>query len=112
MNTDRYGVPSSRELLHAWLTHPGKGSYSVYGATLATSVRLQPEVYSMVEAISNRVGNGVSRNLIINHLVQIGIDTVLHEDCDQYHDELAAAAHEIFMEKVACAFKDTKGAKA
>lgn len=72
-------MTSAREMIS--LAIQGQAEYHAAGVVFTYSVRVQPRQHGMAEAMAARAG--VSRNNIVNQLLEAGIDAVLSDlPCD------------------------------
>lgn len=65
--------PTALDQIVSELNHSGKSQYS--GLLYQIPVRLQADLYAMVEVLTRRAGT--SRNKIVNQLVEVGIEATL-----------------------------------
>lgn len=66
-------TPTPKEMIIGGLT--GMGSYSAHGMVINMTFRLYPRPYGIGEAMATRAG--ISRNAMLNQLIEAGIDAVL-----------------------------------
>ena len=68
-------VPTAAQQLAAELSKTGKSQY--LGLLFPVPTRLTINIYSMVEALTQRAGT--SRNKLVNQLLETGIEAVMKE---------------------------------
>lgn len=83
--------PSSLHLLLALLQKSGTTGYS--GVLFPVHTRLHCHLFAMVEAMTEQ--SGLSRNKLVNRILEVGIDTTLKSLSPEVVEELRVRAGEI-----------------
>lgn len=83
-------APTALDQLVSELNHSGKAQYT--GMVFQVPVRLNIELYGMVEALTHHAGT--SRNKLMNQLIDVGIKAALQALPDAVVDKLYASAHQ------------------
>lgn len=91
--------PSSLDLVTSWLRQPVRQSDSYVGISFPVNSRLQARQYSMLEAMTKQAD--ISRNKMLNHLLEVGIDTVLKSLPEAAADTLESQSGQILMNALA-----------
>lgn len=90
--------PSSLDLVTSWLRTPIQQPDGYAGISFHVNTRLQVRPYSMLEAM--RLHTGISRNKMINHLLEVGIDTVLRNIPEEAADAFEGKAGEVILDSL------------
>lgn len=88
-----YPADSTLRSLKILLTHQGKANCG--GVLLPVTVRLSGEIYGYVEAMTQTATPGTSRNMIVNELLALAIQTLLDDSPTELNDSLTHLAAQI-----------------
>jgi hypothetical protein len=96
MDKELIDSPTVLDMLVSELNHTGKSNYA--GAVYPVHTRLQADLYGMVEALTAHAG--ISRNKMMNRLVEVGVQTTLEALPDEVVLRLNDIANGIYQHLV------------
>lgn len=90
---DEKDDPSPLELLVSQLNHSGKSQY--VGMLFPVPTRLKADSYGMLEALTHHAG--ISRNKMVNQLLDVGIAATLESLPEDLAQALIARSGEVML---------------